>query len=90
MAYIPKMAGTATVVSLIACVLDARDGASKETVREAGNRIAMALAEDPAEFLTTSAFVGAALATLAAEALKISPEEVLAAVLNAGGMGAEL
>ena len=84
MAYIPRMAGTPTVVALIACVLDARDGASMEVVREASSRVGAVLAENPAEYVTTSAFVGATLAQLAAEALEITPEEVLAAVLNAG------
>ena len=87
MAYIPKMDQTGPVVALIAAVLDGRDGGTEEYAREVGYRVGQAMSEDLADFVTTSAFVGAALAELAAEALGTQPEEVLAIVVEAGSTG---
>jgi len=84
MAFIPKMDRTSDVVGLIAAVLDTRDGATRQRAREMGHRVGLILAEDPADFVTTMGFVGAALAELAGEAIGIPPEEVLAVVLTAG------
>jgi len=87
MARVPKMDGTASVVALIACVLDSRDGATLEEIRNTGHRVGEILADDPADYVTCSAFVGAALAELAAEAMRTTPERVLQAILAASDEG---
>lgn len=84
MAHLPQMEQTGSVVALIAAVLDARDGMEVERVRELGFRAGKIMAEDVADWVTTSAFVGAALAELAAEAMGTTPEMVLMAVVAAG------
>lgn len=71
------------MVGLIAAVLDSKDGAGLARTREMGYRVGEILATDPAEFVTTMGFVGAALAELAAEAIGTTPEDVLASVLTA-------
>lgn len=87
MAYLPQMDQTGAVVALIAAVLDARDTGDVGRAREMGFRAGAAMAEDVSDWITTAAFVGAALAELAAEAIGISPEEVLLAVTAAGSTG---
>ena len=88
MAWIPKMEHAPAVVALAAAVLDARSGGARPGhAKEVGERVSDVVVHHTADYVTTSAFVSAALAELAAEAIGVTPEEVLATVLEAATTG---
>lgn len=86
----PNLPLTGPVVALVAGVIDHRDGAPVERLRALGAKAGEAIVgNSPAEFVVTQAFVSAALAEIAADALGVPVEEVLMAVLEAGIHGPE-
>lgn len=88
MTQMPNLPLTGPVVALVAGVIDHREGAPLERLRALGAKAGEAMKDSsPAEFVVTQAFVAAALAEVAAEALGVPVEEVLMAVLEAGIQG---
>jgi hypothetical protein len=81
----PNLPLVGPAVALVAGVIDHKEGAPLERLRALGTKAGEAIVgNSAAEFVVTQAFVAAALAEIAADALNVPVEEVLMAVLEAG------